>query len=203
MMPEMNGFELCRRVKSDMALSHIPVILLTALSDDSQRLYGFEGGADEYIHKPFNIEIVKLRIIKLLEERNRLREVFLKESQSPAGLSIETKGKVESLDDLFMRKFIALIEEKYSDPDFSIEKGSEKLGLSRVHLYRKVKELSGITPTDFLRNYRLKKASALLKQRSGTISEVAYATGFGSPAYFSKCFKAVYNITPTEFIESL
>ena len=203
MMPEMNGFELCRRVKSDMALSHIPVILLTALSDDSQRLYGFEGGADEYIQKPFNIEIVKLRIIKLLEERNRLREVFLKESQSPAGLSIETKGKVESLDDLFMRKFIALIEENYSDPDFSIEKGSEKLGLSRVHLYRKVKELSGITPTDFLRNYRLKKASALLKQRSGTISEVAYATGFGSPAYFSKCFKAVYNITPTEFIESL
>ena len=203
MMPEMNGFELCRRVKSDMALSHIPVILLTALSDDSQRLYGFEGGADEYIQKPFNIEIVKLRIIKLLEERNRLREVFLKESQSPAGLSIETIGKVESLDDLFMRKFIALIEENYSDPDFSIEKGSEKLGLSRVHLYRKVKELSGITPTDFLRNYRLKKASALLKQRSGTISEVAYATGFGSPAYFSKCFKAVYNITPTEFIESL
>lgn len=203
MMPEMNGFELCRRVKLDMALSHIPVILLTALSDDSQRLYGFEGGADEYIQKPFNIEIVKLRIIKLLEERNRLREVFLKESQSPAGLSIETKGKVESLDDLFMRKFIALIEENYSDPDFSIEKGSEKLGLSRVHLYRKVKELSGITPTDFLRNYRLKKASALLKQRSGTISEVAYATGFGSPAYFSKCFKAVYNITPTEFIESL
>lgn len=203
MMPEMNGFELCRRVKSDMALSHIPVILLTALSDDSQRLYGFEGGADEYIQKPFNIEIVKLRIIKLLEERNRLREVFLKESQSPAGLSIETKGKVESLDDLFMRKFIALIEENYSDPDFSIEKGSEKLGLSRVHLYRKVKELSGITPTDFLRNYRLKKASALLKLRSGTISEVAYATGFGSPAYFSKCFKAVYNITPTEFIESL
>ncbi len=194
MMPEMNGFELCRRVKSDMALSHIPVILLTALSDDSQRLYGFEGGADEYIQKPFNIEIVKLRIIKLLEERNRLREVFLKESQSPAGLSF---------DDLFMRKFIALIEENYSDPDFSIEKGSEKLGLSRVHLYRKVKELSGITPTDFLRNYRLKKASALLKQRSGTISEVAYATGFGSPAYFSKCFKAVYNITPTEFIESL
>ena len=93
MMPEMNGFELCRRVKSDMALSHIPVILLTALSDDSQRLYGFEGGADEYIQKPFNIEIVKLRIIKLLEERNRLREVFLKESQSPAGLPSRQKGR--------------------------------------------------------------------------------------------------------------
>lgn len=205
LMPEMNGFELCRRIKSDIALSHIPIILLTALSDDSQRMYGFDGGADEYIQKPFNVEIVKLRIIKLLEERTRLKEAFMQESQSlsessPAGRAIE---KVESMDDLFMRKFITLIEENYSDPDFSIEKGSEKLGLSRVHLYRKVKELSGITPTDFLRNYRLKRASALLKQKSGTISEVAFATGFGSPAYFSKCFKAVYNITPSEYVDSL
>ncbi len=199
MMPGMDGFELCRRIKSDMALSPIPVILLTALSDDSQRMYGLEGGADEYIQKPFNIELVKLRIIKLLEERNRLREVFLKESQSQESQS----PTGSSMDDVFMRKFIALIEENYGDPDFSIEKCSEKLGLSRVHLYRKVKELSGITPTDFLRNYRLRKASSLLRQRSGTISEVAYATGFSSPAYFSKCFKAVYNITPTEFMESL
>lgn len=107
------------------------------------------------------------------------------------------------MDDLFMRKFIQLIEENFSDPDFNIEKGSEKLGLSRVHLYRKVKELSGISPIEFLRNYRLKRATALLRQRSGTISEVAYSTGFGSPAYFSKCFKSVYQITPTEFMDSL
>lgn len=203
MMPEMNGFELCRRIKSDMALSHIPVILLTALSDDSQRLYGFDGGADEYIQKPFQVEFLKMRIIKLLEERKRMREIFLSEAQSPSGPSFETMAKAEGMDDVFMKKFIALMEENYADPDFSIEKGSEKLGLSRVHLYRKVKELAGVTPTDFLRNFRLKKAGVLLRQRSATISEVAYATGFSSPAYFSKCFKAIYNITPSEFIDSL
>ena len=88
-----------------------------------------------------------------------------------------------------MNRFLKLIEESYADPDFSIEKGSEKLGLSRVHLYRKVKELAGVTPTDFLRNYRLKKAAALLRRKAGNVNEVAYATGFGSPAYFSKCLK--------------
>lgn len=202
MMPEMNGFELCRRIKSDIALCHIPVVVLTALSDDSQRMYALEGGADSFIQKPFNIEVVKLRIIKLLEERNRLREIFLKKYQSATDISFLPAEKEENLDDQFMRKFVALIEENYADSAFSIEKGSEKLGLSRVHLYRKVKELSGVTPTDFLRDYRLKKASVLLKQKSGTISEIAYATGFSSPAYFSKCFKAVYNITPSEFMES-
>ena len=94
-----------------------------------------------------------------------------------------------------------LIEEFYADPDFNIEKGSERLGLSRVHLYRKVKGLTGVTPTDFLRNYRLKKAAELLRQKVKNINEVAYSTGFGSSAYFSKCFKAVYNITPTEYQE--
>ena len=201
MMPEMNGFDLCRRVKSELALCHIPVILLTALSDDNQRMYAFESGADSYIQKPFNIEVVKLRIIKLLEERIRLREVFLKKYHSATDLSFLPNEKEGNMDDQFMRKFIALIEENYADSAFSIEKGSEKLGLSRVHLYRKVKELAGVTPTDFLRDYRLKKASAMLKQKSGTVSEIAYATGFSSPAYFSKCFKSAYNITPSEFME--
>lgn len=199
MMPEMNGFDLCRRIKSDIVLSHIPVILLTALSDDKQQMYGIAGGADDYIRKPFNIEVVKLRIIKLLEERARLREAYAHDASSPA---VSVKGeKAESMDDLFMSRFLKLIEESYADPDFSIEKGSEKLGLSRVHLYRKVKELAGVTPTDFLRNYRLKKAAAMLRRKAGNVNEVAYATGFGSPAYFSKCFKAVYNITPTEYLE--
>lgn len=198
MMPEMNGFDLCRKIKSDLALSHIPVILLTALSDDNQRLYGIAGGADEYIQKPFNVDLLKLRIIKLLEERARLREALVSDLQSPNVPALK-KEKVERMDDLFMKRFLKLIEESYADPDFSIEKGSEKLGLSRVHLYRKVKELAGITPTDFLRNYRLKKAAALLRQQSHNVNEAAYATGFTSPSYFSKCFKAVYNITPTEY----
>ena len=199
MMPEMNGFDLCRKIKSDIVLSHLPVMLLTALSDDKQQMYGAASGADAYIQKPFNIEVVKLRIIKLLEDRVRLREAYARDASSPA-VSVKEE-KAGSMDDLFMNRFLKLIEESYADPDFSIEKGSEKLGLSRVPLYRKVKELAGVTPTDFLRNYRLKKAAALLRRKAGNVNEVAYATGFGSPAYFSKCFKAVYNITPTEYLE--
>lgn len=201
MMPEMNGFDLCHTIKSDIALSHIPVILLTALSDDNQRMFGLSEGADDYIQKPFNVEIVKLRIIKILEERNRLRSAYALDSQSP--VSSVKQDKAVSLDELFMNRFLKLIEESYTDPEFSIEKGSEKLGLSRVHLYRKVKELAGVTPTDYLRNYRLKKAAALLRQKSGNVNEVAYATGFASPSYFSKCFKMVYNITPTEYMETI
>lgn len=200
MMPEMNGYELCKRIKSDIVFSHIPVILLTALSDDKQRMYGIASGADEFIQKPFNIEEVKLRIVRLLEERARLRNAFAQELQSPAASGLKT-DKAESMDELFMRKFIALIEESYPDSNFSIEKASEMLGLSRVHLYRKVKELTGVTPTDFLRNYRLKQAAALLRQKDCNVNEAAYATGFSSPPYFSKCFKAVYNITPTEYQE--
>ncbi len=189
----------CRKIKSDIVLSHLPVLLLTALSDDRQQMYGAASGADAYIQKPFNMEIVKMRIIKLLEGRNRLREAYARDASS-LGVSVK-EIKMESMDDLFMNRFLKLIEESYTDPGFSIEKGSEKLGLSRVHLYRKVKELAGVTPTDFLRNYRLKKAAALLRRKTGNVNEVAYATGFGSPAYFSKCFKAVYNITPTEYLE--
>lgn len=200
MMPEMNGYELCKRIKSDIAFSHIPVILLTALSDDKQRMYGIASGADEFIQKPFHIEELKLRIVRLLGERARLRNAFAQELQSPAASDLKI-GKTESMDDVFMRKFMALIEEAYPDSDFSIEKASDMLGLSRVHLYRKVKELTGVTPTDFLRNYRLKRAAALLREKGRNVNEVAYATGFSSPPYFSKCFKAAYTVTPTEYQE--
>lgn len=200
MMPEMNGYELCKRIKSDIAFSHIPVILLTALSDDKQRMYGITSGADEFIQKPFHIEELKLRIVRLLEERARLRNAFTQELRSPATSDLKI-GKTESMDDVFMRKFMALIEESYPDSDFSIEKASDMLGLSRVHLYRKVKELTGVTPTDFLRNYRLKRAAALLREKGRNVNEVAYATGFSSPPYFSKCFKAAYTVTPTEYQE--
>lgn len=121
MMPEMNGYELCKRIKSDIVFSHIPVILLTALSDDKQRMYGIASGADEFIQKPFNIEEVKLRIVRLLEERARLRNAFAQELQSPAASGLKT-DKAESMDELFMRKFMALIEESYPDSNFSIEK---------------------------------------------------------------------------------
>ncbi|RHJ82459.1 substrate-binding domain-containing protein [Parabacteroides sp. AM08-6] len=198
MMPEMNGFELCRAIKTDLSTSHIPVILLTALSDERQRMYGISGGADGYIQKPFRINFVKLRIIRILEEQKRLRETLLQKLQN-SHLLLAQPEKVENMDDLFLRKFLSRIEDVYTDSEFNVEKLSDTLGLSRGHLHRKIKELTGTTPVDFLRNYRLKKAAALLKQKQFTVSEIAYQTGFSSSAYFAKCFKAVYNQTPSEY----
>ena len=198
MMPEMNGFELCRSIKTDIAVSHIPVILLTALSDERQRMYGISGGADGYIQKPFNVNFVKLRIIRILEEQKRLREVLLKKLQG-SNLLMAQPEKVENMDDLFLRKFLTRIEEIYADSEFNVERLSDTLGLSRGHLHRKIKDLTGTTPVDFLRNYRLSKAAVLLRQRQYNINEIAYQTGFSSPAYFTKCFKAVYNLTPKEY----
>lgn len=198
MMPEMNGFELCRTIKSQLLFSHIPVILLTALTDERQRIFGITGGADDYIQKPFHTDYVKIKIIHLLQERQKLRERLLEKLRDNKLLLSEPK-KVESIDDAFLRKFAEQIEAVYADPEYNVEKLSETLGLSRGHLHRKIKELTGTAPVEFLRTYRLNKATQLLRQNAYTVSEVAYRTGFSSPAYFSKCFKAVYGVTPTEY----
>ncbi|MDB9150437.1 substrate-binding domain-containing protein [Parabacteroides distasonis] len=198
MMPEMNGFELCRTIKSQLLFSHIPVILLTALTDERQRIFGITGGADDYIQKPFHTDYVKIKIIHLLQERRKLRERLLEKLRDDKLLLSEPE-KVESIDDAFLRKFAEQIEAVYADPEYNVEKLSETLGLSRGHLHRKIKELTGTAPVEFLRTYRLNKATQLLRQNAYTVSEVAYRTGFSSPAYFSKCFKAVYGVTPTEY----
>ena len=198
MMPEMNGFELCRMIKSQLPFSHIPVILLTALTDERQRIFGITGGADDYIQKPFHTDYVKIKIIHLLQERQKLRERLLEKLRDNKLLLSEPE-KVESIDDAFLRKFAEQIEAVYADPEYNVEKLSETLGLSRGHLHRKIKELTGTAPVEFLRTYRLNKATQLLRQNAYTVSEVAYRTGFSSPAYFSKCFKAVYGVTPTEY----
>ena len=198
MMPEMNGFELCRMIKSQLPFSHIPVILLTALTDERQRIFGITGGADDYIQKPFHTDYVKIKIIHLLQERRKLRERLLEKLRDNKLLLSEPE-KVESIDDTFLRKFAEQIEAVYADPEYNVEKLSETLGLSRGHLHRKIKELTGTSPVEFLRTYRLNKATQLLRQNAYTVSEVAYRTGFSSPAYFSKCFKAVYGVTPTEY----
>lgn len=198
MMPEMNGFELCRTIKSQLPFSHIPVILLTALTDERQRIFGITGGADDYIQKPFHTDYVKIKIIHLLQERRKLRKRLLEKLRDNKLLLSEPE-KVESIDDAFLRKFAEQIEAVYADPEYNVEKLSETLGLSRGHLHRKIKELTGTAPVEFLRTYRLNKATQLLRQNAYTVSEVAYRTGFSSPAYFSKCFKAVYGVTPTEY----
>ena len=198
MMPEMNGFELCRTIKSQLPFSHIPVILLTALTDERQRIFGITGGADDYIVNHFHTVYVKINIIHLLQVRQKFRERLLEKLRDNKLLLSEPE-KVESIDDAFLRKFAEQIEAVYADPEYNVEKLSETLGLSRGHLHRKIKELTGTAPVEFLRTYRLNKATQLLRQNAYTVSEVAYRTGFSSPAYFSKCFKAVYGVTPTEY----
>jgi CheY-like chemotaxis protein len=202
MMPGMNGFELCRYLKNNLSFSHIPVVLLTALTDERQRLYGVSRGADGYIQKPFHIPYVKIKIIRILEERKKLRKQLLQKLQENHLLLAEPE-KAENIDDKFLRRFLAQIEEVYADPGYNIERLSEMLGLSRGHLHRKIKELTGTAPVDFLRNYRLNKAVLLLRRNDLSISEIAYRTGFSSPAYFSKCFKAVYDQTPSEYLRSI
>jgi signal transduction histidine kinase/AraC-like DNA-binding protein/DNA-binding LacI/PurR family transcriptional regulator len=201
MMPEMNGFELCRIVKNEVSLNHIPVVLLTALAEERQKMFAISGGADDYIQKPFSADYVKLKIVRILEERKRFREQLLARLQSSHLLQTDP-GKVENMDDLFLRKFIACIEDIYKDAGFNIEKLSDSLGLSRGHLHRKVKELTGAPPVDFLRNYRLRKAAILLLQDQLSVSEIAWQTGFSSPAYFSKRFKELFQMTPREYQEA-
>ena len=138
MMPEMNGFELCRTIKSQLPFSHIPVILLTALTDERQRIFGITGGADDYIQKPFHTDYVKIKIIHLLQERQKLRERLLEKLRDNKLLLSEPE-KVESIDDAFLRKFAEQIEAVYADPEYNVEKLSEPLGLSRGHLHRKIK----------------------------------------------------------------
>ncbi|MDR1202753.1 MAG: helix-turn-helix domain-containing protein, partial [Tannerellaceae bacterium] len=196
-----NGFELCRIVKNEVSLNHIPVILLTALAEERQKTFAISGGADDYIQKPFSANFVKLKIVRILEERKRIRKQLLAKLQSSHLLQTDP-GKAENMDDLFLRKFIACIEEIYKDAEFNIEKLSDSLGLSRGHLHRKIKELTGMPPVDFLRNYRLRKAAILLLQKQLSVSEIAWQTGFSSPAYFSKRFKELFQMTPKEYQET-
>jgi signal transduction histidine kinase/CheY-like chemotaxis protein len=202
LMPEMNGFQLTTKIKSNIRYSHLPVILLTALSEDSQRIYGIAEGADEYIQKPFNIDFLKVRIINILQERQRMKEAFMKQLESGFVDNAEI-NKIVHVDDIFRNKLLNTIESVYGNSDFTIEDLSGKIGLSRVQLYRKTKALFDISPTEFLRNYRLNKAILMLRQQQYNVSEIAYMTGFTSPAYFTKCFKLLYKLTPSDYLASL
>ena len=199
MMPGINGFELCRRIKREEATSHIPVLLLTALTDIKQQIHGISEGADGYIQKPFHINYLKVRIASLIEERKKWKRNFeeLVKSQTEED---NRPDDMLTADELFLRQYMQKLEAFYADSDFGVEKLSDELALSRGHLYRRVKELTGLSPVESLRNYRLEKAMNMLHQNKYTISEIAYNCGFSSPAYFTKCFRVVYGKTPTELL---
>lgn len=188
MMPVMDGMELCRRLKEELVTSHIPVILLTAKSLDEQRSEGYELGADAYISKPFSEKVLLSRINNLLKSRTRLKEHYLETGES---ISFEKENE-------FLDRLRAIITKNLTDPELSIEKIASEIGLGRVQLYRKVKSLTGYSPIEVIRIMRLKAAKRLLKSTDKTVSEIAYAVGFGTPSYFSKCYKEFFGRHPNE-----
>lgn len=197
MMPEMDGVVFCRKLRNDARTSHIPVILLTARANDDQMKEGFEVGADDYITKPFSFEILQSRIRNLLERHAALRQ--------RAGNKIAVKAseiKVSSLDEKMIEKAIKFVEAKIADPDFTVENLSHELGMSRVHLYKKLTALTGKSPLEFIRTIRLQHAAQLLEKSQLTVAEVAYKVGFNNPKYFAKYFKEHFNILPSLYAAS-
>ncbi len=195
MMPRMNGLELCKKVKSDNRVSHIPIILLTARSAEEQKLEGFESGADDYVTKPFNFEILQSRIKNLIHKRELFQKDFRRQ--------IEIKGSnvvITSLDEKLIQKAIQYVEEKIGDADFSVEDLSRELGMSRVHLYKKLLALTGKSPLEFIRSLRLQRAAQLLSGSQLTVAEVAYQVGFNNPKYFAKYFKEEFGMLPSVYM---
>lgn len=194
MMPEMDGYELCEKVKNDLRTSHIPLILLTAHTAQEQELHGLETGADDYITKPFNFDILLLRIHKMLELRSYRQERFKKQMDiQPAEITITP------LDEKLIQNAIKLVEDHISDSEFSVERLSKELGISRVHLYKKMISITGKSPIEFIRIIRLKRAAQLLRESQLQISEIAYQVGFNSPKNFSKYFKEEFDILPSQY----
>lgn len=195
MMPVMDGLEMCRRVKAEMATSHVPVILLTSNAQENQRAEGYDCGADAYITKPFSSKVLLSRVRNLLENRKRLKYVYA------SGADDEARDEADP-DSRFMADFGRVVRERMSDSSLSVETISSALGLSRVQMYRKVKQLTGQSPVEIIRVTRLKKAERLLKTTQMTVSEISYDVGFSSPSYFSKCFKDYFGVQPGEMRET-
>lgn len=193
MMPEMDGHEFCNRIKNDERTSHIPVIMLTAKSALESRLRGLEDGADAYLTKPFSNRELLLRIRKLIESRKLLQEKY---QQSQSLIKQSTLSPTLNRERVYLTKAEAIVEKFLDDPTFDVEAFCREMGMSRTQLHRKLRALTNESTTGFVRSVRLKTARQLLENGAGNITEVAYAVGFSSPAYFSKCFQEKFGIAP-------
>lgn len=193
-MPVLEGDELCRILKSSVDTSHIPIILLTALSERENIIFGLEAGANDYIIKPFDLSVLKVRIRNILQNRQHLRETVLAMDAQP-----EETDYTSQLDKEFLDKVMKVIEEELSDSEFSINDFCRMLGMSRTSVYNKIKTLTGQGPNDFIRIVRLNKAKELLVSRKYSIGEVANMVGFSDPKYFSTCFKSSLVPVPAKF----
>ena len=198
MMPGVDGFELCRIMKSDIAFSHIPVILLTARTTDVSRIEGLQLGADDYLTKPFNVEVLRLRVEKFMEWEKANHQKFRRK------IDIEpSEITITPLDEQLIQKMISLVEQHIDDSEFSVESLAAEVGMSRSTLYKKLMVIIGQGPAEFIRTIRIKRGKALLESSQMQITEIAYAVGFTTVKSFSMNFKAVYGMTPSEYLRSM
>ena len=195
MMPQMDGFELCKTIKSDLSYSHIPVVLLTAKTNMQSKIEGLELGADAYIEKPFSVEYLLANISSLIHNREKLRQTFAKSPFVAANTMALTKA-----DEEFIWKLNDIIQANLHNPEFSMEDMADALKMSRSSFYRKIKGVLDLSPNEYLRLERLKQAAQLLKEGKSRVNEICYTVGFNSPSYFSKCFLKQFGVLPKDFI---
>lgn len=194
MMPVMDGIELTKQIKEDERTCHIPVIMLTARSESKSRIDGLKTGVDDYLTKPFSPEELLVRIDNLIEQRKKLAERFRERILVPPSRVDEI-----SMDDKFLHKARGVVETNLADYTFTVEKMADEMNLSRTQLLRKLKALTGISPNDFIKDIRLKRAADLIRQKADTVTQIGYTVGFNDQSYFTKCFKKQFGVTPTEF----
>ena len=197
MMPQMDGFELCRAIKSDLNYSHVPIILLTAKTNLQSKIEAMDTGADAYIEKPFSNEYLLASVANLLQNREKVREAFTKSPFVAADTMAITKP-----DEEFLAKLNEIIQSNLSNPNFSIDDMADTFFMSRSSFYRKIKGIVGVSPNEFLRLERLKKAARLLKEDVAHVNEVCYMVGFNSPSYFTKCFYKQFEILPKDYTKT-
>lgn len=197
MMPVMDGMELCKRIKNDINLSHIPVILLTARTDTETKIAGLEYGADVYIEKPVSVSYLYAQMVSLLENRNKLRSLFSEKPFTPINTLTETQA-----DEKWFNQLNEIIQENISNTEFSVEQLTRSVNMSRTLLYAKVKAVTGLTPNEFIRLVRLRKAAEYLAGNEYKINEICYMVGFNSPSYFAKCFQNQFGVLPKDFINN-
>lgn len=196
MMPKVDGIQLVENIKKDVRTSHIPVVLLTAKNEDQSRIQSFKTGADDYLTKPFSEEELLVRIHNLVEQRKQLAAKF-REQIIVSGAKVNH----DSMDDRFLLKVHEVVETYLGDINFSVSKLATEVNMSRTQLLRKLKAITGLSPNEYIKNVRLKRAAEMIKQRTNTVTQVGYAVGFNDQSYFTKCFKKQFGVTPSEFLQ--
>lgn len=200
MMPVMDGLECCRRLKAEVSTSHIPVLMLTACSMDEQRVQGYDSGADGYLSKPFSGNVLIARVSSLIENRRRIRELWYNNSHTEINPKSDgtKRPALSDQENDFYARFLDIFRTEIGNSDLSVDMLASRMGLERTQFYRKIKALTNFSPVELIRNLRLQQGQTLLKTTDRTISEIAYETGFSTPAYFTRCYREKFGETPTE-----